>query len=232
MEKKHSPLAVIMFSLLVSGIVSCSTSPPKILDVFHQLDVVRDVESGAQHEEFSFFLLVDDDDGTGDIHEIILTHTEEELQWRLTSEEWREVDRDGELWIGGSGFRRNNENPVPRGKYLVEVVDKGSESAQSEFFISPDLTALNNGPLPDHVFPQFQPGEDRFIKGGGDQVSVFLSSRDGSFLKSETVLINDMEETMLQQWKAAGAASFQLHSYLEDRGFGVVNGPFQLPEVP
>ena len=79
MEKKLKPSSLILLLILLFAFAACTTTAPRILQLYHQLDVVMDRDSGEQHEELSFFLMVEDDDGIKDIDELILTHPEAEL---------------------------------------------------------------------------------------------------------------------------------------------------------
>lgn len=250
MEKRPNPpiltLRYFLFSLLLLsgvGTTGCTTSPPRILQLFQQLDVVRENDSGVQYEELALFLMVEDDDGKKDIDELILTHPESELQWRLGVSDWREIERNDELWIGGSGFRmpegqrpalagevKSVESALPRGRYLVELVDRAGEKTESEFIIPEDISGLKEGLVREELFPRFEGKEGlRLIGDRGGQVSVFLFSDAGKFLKSETLPVGPVNREHLEEWKKLGAVSFRLHSYLEDRGYGLVNGPFSLP---
>lgn len=232
------------FIFVAGGVITgCTTSPPRILDLFQQLDVVREDNSGTQYEELTLFLMVEDDDGRNDIEELVLTHPESELQWRLTVSDWREIERNDELWIGGGGFRMpegrrppaagglNSEEPaLPRGSYLVELVDRAGEKTESEFILPEDISGLRNGIVREELFPRFE-GKSSFRLVGetGGQVSVLLLTGEGKFLKSETLPVGPVNQKHLEEWKKLGAVSFRLHRYLEDRGFGLVNGPFSLP---
>ena len=228
MEKKLKPSSLILLLILFFAFTACTTTAPRILQLYHQLDVVMDRDSGEQHEELSFFLMVEDDDGIKDIDELILTHPEAELQWKLSASEWRAIERSGENWIGGTGFRSPEEMPLPRGRYLVEVTDKAGERAQSEFILPGDLRGLRDGPIDEDLFPRFYDNGRSGIRPGG-QVSVLLTGPEGRFLRSETLDDGVLESGTLDQWKKEGAGSFRLHRYLDDRGFGLVGGPFPIP---
>lgn len=250
----NSVIFVLLFTLsaalAAAGLTGCNTSPPRLLQLFHQLDVVRDGETGMQHEELSIFVMVEDDDGRKDIDELILTHPEAELQWKLAAFQWREIERNGEVWIGGSGFRmpgrpEGSKRPgsesggsgsevfLPRGRYVVELFDRGGERAEMEFILPEDIRGLRDGPVREDLFPDlhgvYETGNLRIHGAGADQVSVFLLSDTGEVVKSETLPAGPVSPRSVEEWKRAGAVSLRLHRYLDDRGIGLVNGVFRLP---
>src|SRR6056297_2368691 len=133
------PRSLLLLLVLPVLLSSCSGAPPKISHLFWQLNLVRDIETSSQYEELSLYVHAQDPDGTGDLEEIVLVHPEAELRWSFTPDNWRKIERDGEVWLGGSGVKSAFAAQLPRGEYQVKVLDKAAETAATNFFISKDI---------------------------------------------------------------------------------------------
>ena len=133
-----SPASACIFILMVM-LTGCAGAPPRIVQLFWQLDVVHEVELQQQHEELSLFLLIDDADGIEDLREFRIIQRDAEFSWTISADEMRKVRREGEVWLGVNGIRMNDRAPLPRGDYLVEVIDKAGEKDVSEFFFGNEI---------------------------------------------------------------------------------------------
>lgn len=229
MGKKSKPVSLILFLISVLFLLqACSASPPELLDIFWQLDVVLPLDQDAQREELSLFILANDSDGLEDLAELQVLHSEQELEWSLSADEWRSVQRDGEVWIGGSGFQMQNGAAFPRGRYTITVSDKAGDSTKSHFTLNNQIVGLSRGDLPYSSFPSIQIRGSLQISAPSPQVSVLLYRRDGGLLDSQTMQTGSLSRDVLENWKERQVQRVWLHSYQAEKGYGCVSGPFEL----
>ena len=260
MRKAHKPkptsragaVLLLLFLAALGGLAGCSGSPPEVKQVFWQLNVVHDLNSGQQYEELSLFVLADDNDGITDLAEIVLFHPDKELVWELEPDEWQQVERDSETWIGTTGVTAGYSDLVPRGEYRVKVSDKAGEYVETSFIVSPDIVGLQRGSLSPDRFPRLrsttpsrrtgeQPtgpeivlSERVAIHTDLSEVLVSLYAPDGNFMRSEIIQANpsadDGPAVILQnlQSRWQNAQTVWIQGYRRQQGFGVVSGPYRL----
>jgi hypothetical protein len=92
-------------------------------------------------EQFSFFVLPDDDDGIDDLAELNLYHDREGLFWSLSSEDWITVELEEQIWIGSRSIAMMNGDTLPRGQYRAELIDKGGERSERLFTFDAPIDA-------------------------------------------------------------------------------------------
>jgi hypothetical protein len=120
--------------LLLGSVVflfACSRSEPKI--TYGTMRLVYYQTEGKPLEQFSFFVLPDDDDGIEDLAELNLYHDREGLYWSLGSENWITVALEEQTWIGSRSITMLDGEELPRGQYRAELVDKGGERSERLF---------------------------------------------------------------------------------------------------
>ncbi len=117
-------LAVFMFS------VSCSRTKPEITYGFIEL-VLYQGETEPR-EQYSFFILPQDDDGMENLDELYLYNDREQLRWLLKSDEWVTYTEDDKTWIGTRSIAVQDGN-LPRGVFRAELVNKGGERGERNF---------------------------------------------------------------------------------------------------
>ena len=110
--------------------VSCTRSEPEISYGFIKL-VMYQGEEGPQ-ENFSFFIIPNDEDGFENLSELYLFHDKEQLRWKINSDDWQRYAYDGRDWIGTKSISIN-EGKLPRGVFRAVLVNKGGESTERNF---------------------------------------------------------------------------------------------------
>jgi len=110
--------------------LSCTRTPPEITYGYLQL-VLYQGENGPQ-EQFSLFIMPEDEDGIENLEELYLYHDREQLRWRISSDEWIHFNNDGKDWIGTRSIALT-KGELPRGQYRAVLVSKGGESAERSF---------------------------------------------------------------------------------------------------
>ena len=141
----------IFFSAAVISFFSfsCSTSEPEITFGFIKL-VLYQGEDKKPQEQFSFFIMPNDEDGFENLGELYLYHDKEQLCWQIKSEEWLRYTYDGKDWIGTRSIAVS-EGILPRGVFRAVLVTKGGERTERNFtydgtvrFTFPELE-INSG---------------------------------------------------------------------------------------
>ena len=124
-----SLFAALVFALFAS--VSCTNSKPEITFGFLQL-VLYQTDDGPR-EQFSFFIIPEDEDGLENLDELYLYHDREQLRWQIKSDEWVTYTQGERTWIGTRSIAVTDGGGLPRGLYRAVLVNKGGESAERTF---------------------------------------------------------------------------------------------------
>jgi len=127
---KRLPFIILFAVFTVVLSVSCTRSAPEIKYGFLQL-VLYQGKDGPQ-ENYSFFILPEDEDGIDNLDELYLYHDREQLRWNIKSDEWQRFTQDGKDWIGTRSFTVR-EGELPRGLFRAVLVNKGGESVERSF---------------------------------------------------------------------------------------------------
>jgi hypothetical protein len=131
--------------LVFSLFFSCSRSEPVIEFGFLEL-VYYQGENGPE-EQFSFFVIPQDDDGIENLEELRLFHDYEGLGWTLTSDDWiRYDDEENRSWIGSRSIAMAGGGTLPRGLYRAVLANKGGEKSERNFAF--DAPAGGRFPFP------------------------------------------------------------------------------------
>jgi len=125
-----SVLAVVFLLL------SCSTSKPEITYGFLQLVLYQGETKPT--EQFSFFILPEDEDGIENLDELYLYHDKDQLRWKLTSADWVVYTQDEKTWIGSRSIAVK-DGGLPRGVYRAVLVNKGGERGEREFVFDAEV---------------------------------------------------------------------------------------------
>jgi hypothetical protein len=120
----------IFFLIVLALAVSCSRGEPEITFGFIQL-VLYQGETGPQ-EQYSFFVMPEDEDGMENLDELYLYHDREQLRWRIKNDEWISYTLDEKTWIGTRSISIR-EGRLPRGVYRAVLVNKGGEKGERNF---------------------------------------------------------------------------------------------------
>ncbi|MCL2229714.1 MAG: hypothetical protein FWC01_03635 [Treponema sp.] len=127
--------------------VSCSNSKPEITFGFIKL-ILYQTEDGYR-EQYSFFILPEDEEGMENLDEFYLYHDREQLRWKVKNDEWLRSAHDGKEWIGTRSIAASEGN-LPRGVFRAVLVNKSGESSERTFtfdgnvrFQFPELEIIN-----------------------------------------------------------------------------------------
>jgi len=130
MKNKICSFTAFFTTLIIVLSVSCSRTEPKINYGFIKM-VVYQEEDGTR-EQYSFFVLPEDEDGVDNLAELFLYHDREQLRWKIESDEWLRSTHDGMEWIGTRSIA-SNERSLPRGVFRAVLVNKGGVSSERTF---------------------------------------------------------------------------------------------------
>jgi len=133
-----------LFAVFFALFASCSTSKPEISFGFLSL-VLYEGESGPT-EHFSFFVIVEDEDGVENLEELYLYNDREQLRWKIKNDEWISFTQNNKTWIGTRSITAQ-DGVLPRGVYRAVLVNKGGEKGERLFTYDTDVR---------HPFPKFE----------------------------------------------------------------------------
>ena len=125
---KFKYIAVITGFILIMA--SCTRTEPVITYGFLQLVLYQG--DARPLENFSFFILAEDEDGFDNLGDVYLYHDREQLRWHFKSDDWLHYRIDGKDWIGTRSIAMQ-DGSLPRGTYRAVLVNKGGESTQRSF---------------------------------------------------------------------------------------------------
>ena len=133
MNRKLLKLVIIsLFSLyFLSGFASCSKGEPRMLYGF--IDLVYYQNAEKPDERYSFFVLVEDDDGVENLSELSLYNDTEGLRWTINNEDWILLEEDGKTWIGSRNIAMPGDLSLPRGQFRAVLTNKGGERTERRF---------------------------------------------------------------------------------------------------
>jgi len=120
----------IIICALISVMFSCTKSEPRI--VYGLLKLVIYQGENGNTENFSFFIMCEDEDGIDNLDALYLYHDKEQLRWQIKSDEWLYQTIDGKDWIGTRSIT-SPEGILPRGVFRAVLVNKGGEKTERNF---------------------------------------------------------------------------------------------------
>ena len=146
--------ALAVFVLIIFSLcTSCSRTEPKI--PFGFIELVYYQDRGKPLEQFSFFIIAEDEDGVENLADLYLYHDREQLRWHITSGDWISHYEDGKMWIGSRSIAIGGDESLPRGQYRAVLVNKGGEKSERTF----SFDAPENPIFP---FPALEISGDRY----------------------------------------------------------------------
>jgi len=136
--RKNEKFAVLsaVFAAFFTLFASCSTSKPEISYGFINLVLYEGESEPVEH--FSFFIIVDDEDGIENLDELYLYNDKEQLRWKIKNDEWVSFVQDNKTWIGSRSIAIQ-EGRLPRGVYRAVLVNKGGEKGERLFTYDADV---------------------------------------------------------------------------------------------
>ena len=133
---------IVLVVIAVVVAVSCSKTEPNI--AFGFIELVYYQSRGRPVEQFSFFIVAEDDDGIENLADLYLYHDREQLRWHIPSDDWVSYTESGKTWIGSRSIAIGENENLPRGQFRAVLVNKGGEKTERNFsFDAPE----------DSVFP-------------------------------------------------------------------------------
>jgi len=97
-------------------------------------------------EQFSFFVIAEDEDGIENLDELYLYHDREQLCWKIKNDEWVSFVQNNKTWIGTRSITIQ-EGSLPRGIYRAVLVNKGGERGERLFTFDAEVR---------HPFPKIE----------------------------------------------------------------------------
>ena len=133
MKKIKKGHTLILLLLLGLCLINCTSKPPEIERILHQLNYVLDRETNRISQKLTLFIMPEDTDGIDDLANLYLIHDESELFWTLKKESWLTSESKGSLWIGSNSFCMPDDSDLPSGEYRVLLMDLGGGTDESSF---------------------------------------------------------------------------------------------------
>ena len=222
-----STISVTLPLLCAVAIVGCTGATPEILETRNTLIYRHDPQRSLTIEELSLFVRVSDDDGIDDIRNIYLIHDDLELYWTLSEHNWSRITYDEVEWIGSQSLRMADDTFMPRGRFRVEVVDRGGKRDQSYITIAQLL--------PIDQFSESLPTLQR------QESSLYLQSQFVDNIVYQRLLGGDIEKLYQGAEGVVGvigpednsesqnvAPDYWIYSSLDEEGATILYGPFKV----
>lgn len=212
------PVYVLFFA-------ACETSPPEIVDVQWQINIVERLDTKIFEENLTFFVFAKDEDGDSDLESLYLLHDDSEQYWKFTKDSWVVKSGDNETWIGSADVVMPDSSPIPRGNYRVVLYD--ASGTKSEKSIKIDTVVIN----PKRVkFPSIRGEKGLFLLESNFENTVAIYfDRNQRYIDS---LVIEYDKTLVERFpryrELSKASGSQLYLYVWDtrKGYGVMSGPY------
>ena len=206
-------LILLLCLALVLG--SCSESAPKISQTFWQLNLVHDQKTGKDTQALTIFVMASDDDGVDDMDKMYVINDEHQLYWEISGKNLRvEKYGENEVWMGSNFITMPApEEPLPGGTYRIMLLDSSGERAKTSVVISNNIKGS-----PDKWPTLTKMGDSVRIEGKADYVwGIQADGTFGAEFQANTGTVSTGSRRF--SW-------YYLYSYLPDKGYGIINGPF------
>ncbi|MDZ7793827.1 MAG: hypothetical protein U5P10_09110 [Spirochaetia bacterium] len=127
----------------------------------------------------------------------------------------------------------------PAANTRLKVFDKAGETAVTSFFISKDIQGLQKGKLRESRFPRAQVKADSIeLYFSASEVLLSLYDEGEQFLRSQAFTAaaesvgNSRQFRTVTDWRSKwpGAELMWIQEYDSAKGFGLVSGPYLLPQ--
>ncbi len=217
-------LKVLLALSFMIFLFACETTPPEILSVQWQINLIEKIDTRVIEENLTVFVSIADEDGVEDIETLHILHDETEQFWSFDASTWTVQTMDEEHWIGNANIVMPDRSPIPRGKYRLLIYDSAGE--RSEEIINLNTVVIDPKKI---KFPTIS------AKNGivttettYNNTNLVLFDRNSRFVESflleyDNILIERIpryrELTMLRGMQA------YLYVWLEEEGYGIMTGP-------
>jgi len=206
--------------LLLLG--SCTHAPPQVTQVFDQVNRVYDPAEGAWTERLSVFVQASSSDGVKVFDRLHLIHDGHGLFVTLNRSQWASSTPPGEFWMGVNNLEFSGG--VPTGEWRALLVTRSGQKVESKFVVPPPARAASPRTIIPVVRPDLVPQRYQ-VSGWVDSYLVWARDARGAVLSRAKTFGPTFEVP-------TGTVSFELYSYDNDRGEGLVAGPFPVQNHP
>jgi hypothetical protein len=222
-------LAAAGLWLLVLLPLSCTGSPPEILEVLSELRLERNRDTGTVSESLSLFVKPNDPDGSEDLEEMYLIQDQEELFWRLDPDSWSQNGSGADLWIGSNNLRLPDGSGFPAGEYRILLRDASGESAERSISLRALSVSEARGYLP-RVSVE---AESISIQPRNRDYVLWLYDLSGTFVSAVSIQQGSQPLGPLRASYPALQSGFRFTVYvrIEAQNLGVVDGPYTVAAV-
>ena len=213
---RNSILNKLIFLLCLTLILgSCSESAPKISQTFWQINLMHDQNTGKNSQTLTIFVMASDDDGVDDMDKMYVINDEHQLYWEISGKDLRlEKYGENELWMGSNFITMPvPEDALPSGTYRIMLLDSSGERAKTSVVINNNIKGA-----PDKWPTLTKGGEGLGVDGKAEYIWGIQS--DGTF-GGEFQVVPGVVNTEGKRF-----SSYYLYSYLPDKGYGLISGPF------
>ena len=215
-KMRNSILNKIIFLLcLILILGSCSESAPKISQTFWQINLMHDQNTGKNSQALTIFVMASDDDGVDDMDKMYVINDEHQLYWEISGKDLRlEKYGENEIWMGSNFITMPSpDEALPSGTYRIMLLDSSGERAKTSVIISNNIKIA-----PDKWPTLTKIGDGVRVEGKAEYVWGIQS--DGTF-GGEFQVMPGIVSTGGKRF-----FSYYIYSYLPDKGYGLINGPF------
>lgn len=220
----------IRFSAITLTLIffSCSGEAPRLIESWHQLNIINDPESESEsNQALSFFIHGEDDDGETDLEQIYLINDEFQLFWRIPSDQWISHTIQGVLWIGFNNLLAPGKGIFPDGEYRILLIDSGGERDEKSFYLRNSLPEFNEISLPGISYDR----NKITIDSDQQQFQIWFYNDDGSFVdKSPSFTMGEYEWNSILQNITRRATSFKVYTEPESGSWGMISGPYHFTD--
>ncbi len=226
-KKKFKLFIVGYISVIAFLLLSCTSKPPKILNLNWNLYLYNDLTSNERYEALSIFVNVDDPDGIDDIEKIYIINDNKELFWKLDDTNWVEKKNGASTWLGSNRLVTTTKRNLPRGNYRVMMYDFGGNSVEREIDIDSSLVKLEQIKFPTSNI------EKTTIFGLNIPTSMLKNAeiwiyQDGKFITSYQFTHNTIDIKQILKTKRTLTRGFEFEIYYYNTKYKVhlLTGPF------
>lgn len=217
-------ITLLIYTLFSIFLISCSGAVPEIGQFIWQVNFVRTPSESTGRQELSVFLLIEDEDGIGDIEYIYLIHDESELFWKLNSEDWTLKVLGGKNWIGSNSIRMSDLSILPSGNYRLVVIDKAGERDSRSFNISKSILDIKNS----EYFPRLLIDSSIVIESKFSDNTLWIYDEKMEILKNIKIENGKINMDIINNDTSDKARWVSIYSFDAENGIGLIVGPYSL----
>lgn len=213
--RKYILNKIILLLCLILILGSCSESAPKISQTFWQINLMHDQNTGKNSQALTIFVMASDDDGVDDMDKMYVINDEHQLYWEISGKNLRlEKYGENEVWMGSNFITMPSpEDALPSGTYRIMLLDSSGERAKTSVIINNNIKNA-----PDKWPALTKVGDGVRVDGKAEYIWGIQS--DGTFGGEFQVMLGIVSTGGKRFF------SYYLYSYLPDKGYGLINGPF------